>query len=64
MFPGFDTDSNGATAGSVLGIMLGGKAIPENWKGPIHDTLETFVPGLGTVKVSEMAALTEELSRL
>ncbi|MBP5273858.1 MAG: ADP-ribosylglycohydrolase family protein [Abditibacteriota bacterium] len=64
VFPGFDTDSNGATAGSVLGIMLGGKAIPENWKGPIHDTLETFVPGFGTVKVSEMAALTEELSRL
>ena len=63
VFPGFDTDCNGATAGSVLGIVLGGKAIPESWTGPVNDTLETALAGYNNVKVSEMAALTEELSR-
>ena len=64
VFPGFDTDCNGATAGSVLGIMLGGKAIPESWTGPVHDTLETSIAGYNNVKVSEMARLTEDLSRI
>ena len=56
----FDTDCNGATAGSIYGMAHGIKAIPEYWLKPINDTLETLVFGIGTVKVSERAKITLE----
>ena len=55
---GFDTDCNGATVGSVLGMALGTSAIGEEWSQPIHDTLNTAIFGVGTVKISDMAAKT------
>ena len=55
---GFDTDCNGATAGSVFGMAYGINAIPEYWKKPINDTLETTVFGVGTVKISDRVKLT------
>lgn len=53
---GFDTDCNGATVGSVLGMMLG--EIPEYWAEPIKDTLHTSIFGVGTVKITDMAKKT------
>ena len=50
---GFDTDCNGATVGSVLGMANGIDSIDEVWKKPIHDTLHTSVFGLETVKISD-----------
>ncbi len=44
---GFDTDCNGATVGSVLGMMLGENGIGEEWKAPVHGILETTVQGVG-----------------
>lgn len=55
---GFDTDCNGATVGSVLGMIKGIEQIPEYWKNPIKDTLHTSLFGIETVKVSERAKLT------
>ena len=55
---GFDTDCNGATIGSVLGMANGISSIPEYWTQPIHDTLQTTILGIGTVKVSERVQLT------
>ena len=57
---GFDTDCNGATVGSVLGMAHGFAAIPESWTTPFHDTLETSVFGMGTVRVSDCVRLTLE----
>ena len=57
---GFDTDCNGATVGSVLGMAHGFAAIPESWSAPFHDTLETSVFGMGTVRVSDCVRLTLE----
>lgn len=57
---GFDTDCNGATVGSVLGMAFGTAAIGEQWYGPIRDTLNTTIFGVGTVKISDMAAKTME----
>jgi hypothetical protein len=56
VMPGFDTDCNGATAGSVLGLMLGRKRLPANWTDPIHDTLLTGVHGYHEVKLEKVAA--------
>ena len=55
---GFDTDCNGATVGSVVGMMKGIDAIGEEWKAPFNDTLETTIFGMGMVKISECAKKT------
>lgn len=50
---GFDTDCNGATVGSIVGMAKGIDNIPEYWTKPINDTLYTSVGGIGKVKVSD-----------
>lgn len=55
---GFDTDCNGATVGSVLGVLLGYSALPVSFTERIHDTLESNIAGCGRVSVREMAKRT------
>lgn len=57
---GFDTDCNGATVGSVLGMAKGIGAIPEYWTKPINDTIHTTIFGIGTVKISDCVKKTME----
>jgi ADP-ribosylglycohydrolase len=60
---GFDTDCNGASVGSLVGVMLGGHALPAKWTDPLHDTLRTCVAEFGQVGIAEMARRTFSLSR-
>lgn len=53
--PCFDTDCNGATVGSILGIIHGRRALPARWADPINDTLHTGVNGYHIVKLEQMA---------
>lgn len=55
---GFDTDCNGATVGSVLGMANGVASIPAAWSEPLGDTLYTEIFGVQKVTISERAALT------
>lgn len=55
---GFDTDCNAATAGSVIGVLRGAKALPEKWIAPLHDTLQSGVDGMGRVSIRELASRT------
>ena len=57
---GFDTDCNGATVGSILGMANGIESIPEYWIRPINDTLYTSIFGIDTVKISDRVNLTLE----
>ena len=57
---GFDTDCNGATVGSILGMANGIESIPEYWVKPINDTLHTSIFGIDTVKISDRVKLTLE----
>ena len=57
---GFDTDCNGATVGSVLGMARGIKAIPPQWTEPIGDTLHTQIFGMDTLRISELVTKTLE----
>lgn len=57
---GFDTDCNGATVGSILGMANGIESIPEYWIRPINDTLYTSIFGIDTVKISDRVKLTLE----
>lgn len=61
---GFDTDCNGATVGSLLGIMLGAKALPAKWIEPLKDRVESFVAGYSGSRLSDLAARTARHVRL
>lgn len=50
----FDTDCNGATVGSILGMANGIESIPEYWSKPINNTLYTSIFGVGKVKITDM----------
>jgi ADP-ribosylglycohydrolase len=53
--PCFDTDCNGATTGSILGILHGRRDLPSRWVDVINDTLHTGVSGYHTVKLADVA---------
>jgi len=57
---GFDTDCNGATVGSILGMMYGIDNIGEEWTGVVHNTLRTQIFGHEKVKVSDLVKKTIE----
>ena len=61
---GFDTDCNGATVGSILGMANGIDSIAECWTRPINDTLHTSIFGVGTVKISDRVKMTMEHIKL
>jgi hypothetical protein len=65
VMPGFDTDCNGATAGSVWGIVHGVDAIPDFWSRPFNDTMQTHLLHWRQLKISDlagqMASLAHEL---
>ena len=55
---GFDTDCNGATVGSVLGMANGLGSIGAQWTAPLRDTLHTSIFGVDTVSIAERARMT------
>jgi ADP-ribosylglycohydrolase len=59
---GLDTDSNGATAGSVAGVLTGARRIPAQWTDPLEDTVRSAVFGFGGVRISELAERTLRLA--
>ncbi|MDX2931466.1 ADP-ribosylglycohydrolase family protein [Streptomyces ipomoeae] len=59
---GLDTDSNGATAGSVAGVLCGAEAIPDRWKDPLEDTVRSAVFGFDGVRISDLAERTLRLA--
>jgi len=60
---GIDTDCNGATVGSVMGMLHGADRMPVKWVEPLNDHLETGISGYHYVAISDMARLTVELAR-
>ena len=61
---GLDTDCNGATVGSIVGVMVGAEAIPQHWKTPLGDRVESFVAGDSDARLSELAERTLMLQPL
>jgi ADP-ribosylglycohydrolase len=59
---GFDTDSSGATVGSLVGMLVGADALPGEWVDPLEDTIESGIDGYARVAISDLAATTAELA--
>ncbi|PKO17957.1 ADP-ribosylglycohydrolase family protein [candidate division BRC1 bacterium HGW-BRC1-1] len=53
---GMDTDCNGATAGSVVGLMLGAAALPAEWTEPLGGKVTFGVVGVDTVSFDQLVA--------
>ena len=60
---GWDTDCNGATAGSIFGAMHGAGSIPSKWKDPLHDTLYSQVFDYHPIAISECARRSAAIAR-
>ncbi|MFI1886140.1 ADP-ribosylglycohydrolase family protein [Streptomyces jumonjinensis] len=59
---GLDTDSNGATAGSVAGVLHGAAAIPAQWTEPLRDRVRSAVFGFDNARIGELAERTVRLA--
>lgn len=58
---GFDTDCNGATTASIVGMVLGASSLPEKWVSPLNDTIISGIDGFGRVAISSLAERTLNL---
>lgn len=54
----FDTDCNGATVGSILGMRNGADGIGEEWTKPLNGKIHTSIFGVGTVHIADAVELT------
>ncbi|WP_420640577.1 ADP-ribosylglycohydrolase family protein [Candidatus Leptofilum sp.] len=60
---GWDTDCNGATVGSILGVMLGADNIPARWTAPLNDEIESYIPGENGRAITDLAQQITQMAR-
>lgn len=58
---GWDTDSNGATVGAVVGTLRGSAAIPEAWSAPLGDRIRSSLKGFDHASITDLARRTAAL---
>ncbi|HWP79202.1 MAG TPA: ADP-ribosylglycohydrolase family protein [Candidatus Acidoferrum sp.] len=58
---GQDVDCNAAQLMNAVAVMVGEAAIPEKWKSPIGDRLDTYVRGMKHMTISGLAKWTCEV---
>ncbi|MFF3923760.1 ADP-ribosylglycohydrolase family protein [Paenibacillus lactis] len=51
---GLDNDCTAATAGSIVGAIVGKEGVPAHWYAPFHDTVKTYMIGMETFKISDL----------
>ena len=59
---GWDTDSNAATAGSVVGTVLGAAKLPAHFINPLQDRTRSAVFGYDNSRISNLARRTTSLA--
>ncbi len=55
---GWDTDSNGATVGSVIGVLRGAGALPPKWTRPLDDRIRSSMGSFDNARLSDLAGRT------
>jgi ADP-ribosylglycohydrolase len=58
---GGDTDCTSATVGSMVGAMMGCKALPEKWITPLQDRVKSLILNFQDMKISDLAKRTTSL---
>ena len=52
---GWDTDSNGATVGSICGAISGAANLPDDWTRPLRNVLHSSIRGFDGISFTELA---------
>ena len=60
---GWDTDCNGATVGSILGVRCGSKKLPGKWVDKFNDRLMSAVKGHNENRFSSLAKRTVQVAK-
>ena len=55
---GFDTDCNGATVGSILGMFRGTGIIESKWSDPVNGALDTTIEGHTRYRIDDLVKTT------
>jgi len=55
---GWDTDSNGATVGSIVGTILGAENLPEKWIAPLNNQIRSSMKGFDLSRFTDLAKRT------
>lgn len=55
---GMDTDCNGATVGSIIGLVNGFNAIDDVWTKPVNGAIKCSMFGMSTVNIDDLVATT------
>lgn len=55
---GWDTDTNGAAVGSILGATVGLEGIDERWSAPLNGRFASSLPGFDGITIDELVART------
>ena len=58
---GWDTDSNGATVGGVVGAMTGAARLPPRWSAPLRNRIASSLRGFDGAAFDDLARRTVEL---
>jgi ADP-ribosylglycohydrolase len=59
---GWDTDSNGATVGSIVGTMLGASRLPGRWITPLDNRIRSSLRGFDNAPIDLLAARTLKIA--
>jgi len=59
---GWDTDTNGAAVGSILGAIAGRSGIPERWSAPLQGRFASSLPGFDGIGIDELVRRTLAVS--
>jgi ADP-ribosylglycohydrolase len=52
---GWDTDSNGATIGSICGVINGKKGIQKKWFRPLRNTVRTVIADFDKSRITDLS---------
>jgi len=59
---GWDTDCNGATAGSIFGIIHGANALPSKWVQPLNNQIRSSLGGFDYSNINDLARRTQKVA--
>jgi ADP-ribosylglycohydrolase len=62
IMPGYDTDCNGATVGSILGVRCAASAIPGHWTEPLKDKVTTIIASVHEARICDLARRTVKVA--